>query len=103
MSSDTQSRNTERRFGLGREAFFRLWKAAVKDDEALLDDALAAAYDRMMRVDPERADEVMTLIIRRQKGARQAFRDILARIKARVMLVDNVAAAAASGFPNSIA
>jgi hypothetical protein len=95
MSCDTQSRNTERRFGLDREAVFRLWKAAVKDDEALLDDAL--------RVDPERADEVMTLIIRRQKGARQAFRDILARIKARVMLVDNVAAAAASGLPKSIA
>jgi hypothetical protein len=45
----------------------------------------------------------MTLIIRRQKGARQAFRDILARIKARVMLVDDVAAAAASGLPKSIA
>ena len=26
-----------KRFGLGRDATFRLWKAAIKDDEGLLD------------------------------------------------------------------
>jgi hypothetical protein len=29
-----------KRFGLGREAIFRLWKAAIKDDERLLDEAI---------------------------------------------------------------
>ena len=36
-----------KRFGLGRDAIFRLWKAAIKDDEGLLDEAIAATFDRM--------------------------------------------------------
>ena len=82
-----------KRFGLGRDAIFRLWKAAIKDDEGLLDEAIAAIFDRMERVDPARAEEVMSLIIRRHRGAKRAFRDILARAKARVL---PVAAAAGS-------
>ena len=66
-----------KRFGLGRDAIFRLWKAAIKDDEGLLDEAIAAIFDRMERVDPARAEEVMSLIIRRHRGAKRAFRDIL--------------------------
>ena len=76
-----------KRFGLGRDAIFRLWKAAIKDDEGLLDEAIAAIFDRMERVDPARAEEVMSLIIRRRRGAKRAFRDILARSKARVLTV----------------
>jgi hypothetical protein len=41
----------------------------------------------MERVDPARAEEVMSLIIRRHRGAKRAFRDILARSKARVLTV----------------
>jgi hypothetical protein len=74
-----------KRFGLGRDAVFRLWKAALKDDEALLDDMIAASYDRMMRVDPARAEEVMGLVIQRHRSARQAFRDMLDRVKGRVL------------------
>ena len=70
-----------KRFGLGRDATFRLWKAAIKDHEGLLDEAIAAIFDRMERVDPARAEEVMSLIIRRHRGAKRAFRDILARAK----------------------
>jgi hypothetical protein len=31
-----------RRFGLTRDAIFRLWKTAIKDDEKLLDEATAS-------------------------------------------------------------
>jgi hypothetical protein len=82
-----------KRFGLGRDAVFRLWKAAIKDDEALLDEAITQTYERMVRLDPVRAEEVMSLAIRRHRGAKQAFRDIFARAKARV-LPFNVPAAA---------
>ena len=77
-----------KRFGLGRDAIFRLWKAAIKDDEGLLDEAIAAIFDRMERVDPVRAEEVVSLTIRRHRGAKQALRDILARTKARVLPID---------------
>jgi hypothetical protein len=82
-----------KRFGLGRDAIFRLWKAAIKDDEALMDEAIAETYERMVRVDPVRAEEVVSLTIRRHGDAKQAFRDLLARAKARVVPVAAVAPA----------
>jgi hypothetical protein len=80
-----------KQFGLGRDAIFRLWKAAIKDDEALMDEAIAETYERMVRVDPARAEEVMSLTIRRHRDAKQAFIDLLARAKARVVPVAAVA------------
>jgi hypothetical protein len=74
-----------KRFGLGRDAVFRLWKAAIKDDEQLLDEAIVETYERMVRLDPVRAEEVVSLTIRRHRDAKQAFRDFLARAKARVL------------------
>jgi hypothetical protein len=68
-----------KRFGLEPDAIFRLWKSALKDDDSLLDEAITAAYDRMTAVDPARAEEVISLIIRRQRGARLAFRNVLSR------------------------
>jgi hypothetical protein len=59
-----------KRFGLGRDAIFRLWKAAIKDDERLLDEAIAETYERMVRVDPVRAEEVVSLTIRRPTVSR---------------------------------
>jgi hypothetical protein len=80
-----------KRFGLGRDAIFRLWKAAIKDDERLLDEAITETYERMVRVDPVRAEEVVSLTIRRHRDAKQAFRELLARAKARVVPVAAVA------------
>jgi hypothetical protein len=68
-----------RRYGLQPDAIFRLWKSALKDDDSLLDEAITAAYDRMTAADPARAEEVISLIIRRQRGARSAFRNVLKR------------------------
>jgi hypothetical protein len=76
-----------KRFGLGRDAIFRLWKAAIKDDEQLLDEAIAETYERMERVDPVRAEQVVSLTIRRHRDAKQAFRDLLVRAKKRVLPV----------------
>jgi hypothetical protein len=59
-----------KRFGLGRDAIFRLWKAAIKDDERLLDEAIAETYERMERVDPVRAEQVVSLTIRRHGDAK---------------------------------
>ena len=68
-------------------------KLTYQAHRQLLDEAIAATFDRMERVDPVCAEEVMSLIIRRHRGAKRAFRDILARAKARVL---PVAAAAGS-------
>jgi hypothetical protein len=94
MNSISQSGHViGKRFGLGRDAVFRLWKAAIKDDEALLDEAITQTYERMVRLDPVRAEEVMSLAIRRHRDAKQAFRDIFARAKARVFAINLRAAA----------
>jgi hypothetical protein len=82
-----------KRFGLGRDAVFRLWKAAIKDDEALLDEAITQIYERMVRIDPVRAEEVMSLTIRRDRSAKQAFKDIFARAKARVLPINSLVGA----------
>jgi hypothetical protein len=68
-----------KRFGLARDAIYRLWKAALKDDEGLLDEVIKATYDRMMRLDPMRAEQVMSLIIRRHRDGRRALRKVIAK------------------------
>jgi hypothetical protein len=55
-------------------AIFRLWRAAVKDDERLLDEAIAAVHDQMMSSDRARAEHVISLIIRRHRHAKCALR-----------------------------
>ena len=65
------------RVGLSSNAIFRLWKAAVKDDESLLDEAIAAVHDQMMSLDPARAERVISLIIRRHRHAKCAFKAML--------------------------
>jgi hypothetical protein len=40
-----------RQYGLTPDAIFRLWKTATKDDENLLDEAIAAVHDQMNSFD----------------------------------------------------
>jgi hypothetical protein len=68
-----------KRFGLAQDAVYRLWKAALKDDEGLLDEMIKATYDRMVRRDPIRAEKMMSLIIRRHRDGRQALKDMFAK------------------------
>ena len=65
------------RVGLSSNAIFRLWRAAVKDDENLLHEAIAAVHDQMMSLDPARAERVISLIVRRHRNAKCAFRAML--------------------------
>jgi hypothetical protein len=44
-----------RRVGLTHEAIFRLWKMAIKDDEKLLDEAIANLYADIVSFDRARA------------------------------------------------
>jgi hypothetical protein len=66
-----------RRYGLTQDAIFRLWKTAIKDDEKLLDEVIAAVHDQMISFDRERAERVMELIIRRHRDAKDAFKAML--------------------------
>jgi hypothetical protein len=50
---------------------------AMKDDEKLLDEAIAAVHDQMMSFDRVRAERVISLIIRRHRDAKYAFRAML--------------------------
>ena len=65
MTDPTHLQALSTRVGLSSNAIFRLWRAAVKDDERLLDEAIAAVHDQMMSSDRARAEHVISLIIRR--------------------------------------
>jgi ribulose bisphosphate carboxylase small subunit len=54
-------------------------ESALKDDESLIDEAIAATYDRMISIDPVRAEQVMSLIIRRHADAKDALKDLLSQ------------------------
>src|SRR5580704_14865133 len=44
MNIPRQAKHFGERFGLAPDAIFRLWKSALKDDESLIDEAIAATY-----------------------------------------------------------
>jgi hypothetical protein len=68
------------RVGLSPHAIFRLWKAALKDDESLLDEAIASVHEQMTSLDQVRTEHVMSLIIRRHRDAKEAFKALLAAV-----------------------
>jgi len=70
-----------KRRGLNSEAIFRVWKAAIKDDEKLLDELIASVHKQMMSLDQARAERVMSLIVRRHCDAKEAFRAMLIAIR----------------------
>jgi hypothetical protein len=65
------------KFGLTKGALVRLWRNAIKDDDKLVDEAIQDVYDRTMSFDRERAEVVMSLIIRRHRDAQRAFKALL--------------------------
>ena len=69
------------RTGLSCNAIFRLWKAAVKDDEELLNAIIASVHEQMMLSNQPRAEWVMGLIIRRHRDAKDALKAILNRLR----------------------
>ena len=69
------------RVGLSSHAIFRLWKMALKDDETLLDEAIASVHEQMTSLDQARAEQVISLIIRRHRDAKEAFKAMLMAIR----------------------
>ena len=80
MANLTDADRSKRR-GLNSEAIFRVWKAAIKDDEKLLDELIASVHKQMMSLDQARAERVMSLIVRRHCDAKEAFRAMLIAIR----------------------
>jgi hypothetical protein len=77
---------SEQRYLIGsapHDAIFRLLKTAIKDDEKLVDEAIAAVYDQMISFDRARADQVISLIIRRHREAKVAFKTLLSDVSER--------------------
>ena len=68
---------SHRQFGLTEDEIFHLWRAALKDDDRLVDEVIQKVYDDMMSFDRERAETVMSLTIRRNSEAGRAFRSLL--------------------------
>jgi hypothetical protein len=65
------------RTSLTRDQIFRLWKAAVKDDDNFVDEIIQKVHDDMMAFDSERDEIAIDLMVRRQKIAADVFRTLL--------------------------
>jgi hypothetical protein len=59
------------------DMLFRLWRAAVKDDDTLVEETIHGMYEAMMAFDRERAEGAMDLTVRRSPIAGDAFRSLL--------------------------
>jgi hypothetical protein len=73
--------NTTRQCGgkypFTKEQIFQLWKCAIKDDDRLLDAVIQKLYDTIIAFDPERAENVIRLIIDRDETAEHKLRGML--------------------------
>jgi len=58
-----------------------LWRAAIKDDERLVDNVIQAVYDDLIAFDRDRAKAVMELMVRREPSSGGAFRALLAETR----------------------
>jgi hypothetical protein len=63
------------------DMLFRLWKAAIKDDDTLADELFRGTYGVLLAFDRERAEDVMDLIVRRAPTARDGFTALLQDIQ----------------------
>ena len=68
--ADYSKPRSVRRFGLTEGAIFRLWKAALKDDGALLDQVIEKAFHDMSSFNRRRAEDVISSVVNRDTNAR---------------------------------
>jgi hemerythrin superfamily protein len=71
-----------RSIALSEEQIFRLWCAAIKDDDKQLDDVIQRVYRDLIKHDRERFEEVMYLTITRDVSAERALTELLNDIPA---------------------
>jgi hypothetical protein len=67
---------------LSEEQIFRLWCAAIKDDENQVDDIIRHVYRDMTKYNRERFEEILYLTITRDVGAERALAELLKDIAA---------------------
>ena len=65
---------------LSEEQIFRLWCAAIKDDDKQLNEVIRRVYSGMLAYDRNRSEEVIYLTITRNASARCALADLLGDI-----------------------
>jgi hypothetical protein len=69
---------------LSQDAMFRLWRAAIKDDNNLNDMVIEKVYEEMIAFDRERAEGIIQSIVRRDKAATaNAFPGLLQEMRER--------------------
>jgi hypothetical protein len=81
VGTSVASRTGPRRPGLPTDMLFRLFRAAVKDEDDIADPVIQSAYEDMVSYDQERARGVMELIVRRQPLAWSALYALLAEAR----------------------
>lgn len=59
------------------DMLFRLWNAAIKDDDRLADEMIGGMYRCMLAFNRERAEYVTDLTVKRSPTAGDALRDFL--------------------------
>jgi len=69
------------RTSLTKDQVFRLWRAAIKDDDRFVDAVIQKVHDDMIAFDSERAEIVIDLMVRRHKIAGNEFRALLSDIQ----------------------
>jgi hypothetical protein len=65
---------------LSEEQIFRLWCAAIKDDDKQLNEVIRRVYSDMIAYDRNRSEDVIYLTITRHASARCALADLLGDI-----------------------
>jgi hypothetical protein len=84
MALENANATLHRHSGLTEDEIFHLWRAALKDDDRLVDEVIQKVYDDMMSFDRERTETVMSLTIRRNSEAGRAFRSLLGDMRKQV-------------------
>ena len=80
--TDIKARRSKRTV-LTSNAIFQLWKAALKDDEELLNAIIASVYEQMMSLNQSHAEQVISLIVRRHRDAKEVFKAMLVAATSR--------------------
>jgi hypothetical protein len=68
------------RTSLTKDQVFRLWRAAIKDDDRFVDAVIQKVHDDMIAFDSERAEIVIDLMVRRHMIAGDEFRVLLSEM-----------------------
>jgi len=99
MNGSTITKLHPRHPALTTEELFGLFRAAIKDDDRIINCVIQTVYDDLMSYDRERARAVMELLVRREPLARSAFQALLTEARvwhARTALLEELSVSTVS-------